>query len=125
MRSWILAGLLVVPVLGGCETFEPYSVNYDLISDQEGVAVYANEMEDISGSRWIQFSASNQNDFPACVQVRFDGNGETSGHSMGEIIRLDASSTLDIGYVTLPARFNTLSQVWNVDDDGECGYPPQ
>ena len=125
MRGLILVAILAVPALGACETFDPYSVDYRLISDQEGVAVYSNEMEDISGSRWLQFSADNRNSFPACVQVRFDGDGETSGHSMGDVIRLEASGSADIGYVNLPASFNPLSQVWNVGDDGNCGYPPK
>lgn len=123
MRLTVLAGLLALPLMAGCETFDPYSVQYDEVINEQGVLIYGNLMEDISGSRWWQFSASNGSDTPACVQVRLTG-GSTSGHSMGQTYQLQPGEQIDVGYVTLPGSFNTNSSVWNPDIDGDCGYPP-
>lgn len=122
MRVALVAVGMAV-VLGGCETFEPYSVQYDQVIDQDGVSVYGNLMEDFAGERWWQFSASNSNAFSACVQTNLT-SGSTSGHSMGGIHLLGPGATTDIGYVELPADFRTNTRVWNPLADGSCGYPP-
>jgi hypothetical protein len=122
MRSAILvAGLAVL--VAGCETFEPYSVEFDQILDQSGVAVYGNLMEDIAGERWWQFTASNSNAFSVCVQTSLTG-GRTSGHSMGGIHLLAPGQSTDIGYVELPGDFRTSSAIWTPQADGNCGSPP-
>jgi len=123
MRKTVLAGVLALPLMAGCETFDPYSVEYDEIISEQGVVVYGNLMEDITGSRWWQFSASNSSDTPACVQVRLT-SGSTSGHAMGDIYLIQPGDQIDIGYVTLPGRFNTNSKVWDPDWNDDCGYPP-
>ena len=118
----IVAGLALA--CAGCETFEPYSVDYDEIINESGVSVSGNLMEDIAGARWWQFSASNANGFSVCVQTRLQDNASTSGHSMGAIYLVGAGETLDIGYVELPAAFNTSTHVWAPDASGQCGSPP-
>lgn len=123
MRVAMAAGLACLPLLTGCETFDPYSVEYREIIEEQGVSVYSNLMEDFSGSRWLQFSASNASGYPACVQIRLT-DGNTSGHNMGNTYLLESGATLDIGYVNLPGRFNTNTQVWDTESDGSCGYPP-
>lgn len=122
MRAAVVAAGLAV-VLAGCETFEPYSIDYDEIINESGVSVYANLMEDF-GSRWYQFSASNSNSFSVCAQTYLHEGASTSGHSMGGVFRIGPGETIDIGYVTLPASFNTGTQVWDVEPNGECGSPP-
>jgi len=119
----VLTGLIALPVLAACETFDPYSVEYKEILQDQGVSVYSNLMEDFSGSRWVQFTASNAGGIDACVQIRLTG-GNTSGHKMGDTYRLEPGATIDIGYVNLPGRFDTSTQVWNTEADGSCGYPP-
>lgn len=123
MRIAMGIGLVVLPVLAACETFEPYSVEYEEIIQEQGVSVYSNLMEDISGDRWLQFSASNASGADACVQIRIV-DGSTSGHRMGDVYRLASGETVDIGYVDLPAQLNTNTQVWQPQADGNCGYAP-
>jgi hypothetical protein len=123
MRTAILAAGAALVALAGCETFEPYSVDYQEIINDQGVSVYSNEMEDFSGERWIQFSASNGGSYLACVQIRIT-SGNTSGHRMGDTYLLRPGDTTDIGYVTLPASFDTNSRVWSPEPDGSCGPPP-
>ncbi len=123
MRTTILAAGVAIVALAGCETFEPYSVDYQEIVSDQGVSVYSNEMEDFVGDRWIQFSASNGGSYIACVQIRLV-SGNTSGHSMGDTYLLRPGNTIDIGYVTLPASFDTSTRVWSPQADGACGSPP-
>lgn len=123
MRAVMFAGMACLSLLAACETFEPYSVEYREVLQEKGVTIYSNVMEDFSGSRWLQFSASNAGGYPACVQIRLT-EGNTSGHSMGRTYRVEPGSVLDIGYVDLPGNFGTNTQVWNTQSDGNCGYPP-
>ena len=122
MRGITMAAALTV-LLAGCEAFEPYSVEYDQIIDSSGVSVYGNLMEDIAGSRWWQFSASNLNGESVCVQHSL-ASGSTSGHSMGGVHLIGPGATVDIGYVELPADFRTDTQVWRPQASGSCGSPP-
>jgi hypothetical protein len=119
--AFVAVGMALL--LGGCETFEPYSVQYDQIINESGVSVYGNLMEDFSGARWWQFTANNSNDFSACVRTSLT-SGSTSGHTMGGSHLLGPGETVDIGYVELPGSFNTDTRVWNPRADGSCGSPP-
>lgn len=122
MRRVVVAAGLVV-LLAGCETFEPYSIQYSEAINHSGVSVYGNLMEDFVGAQWWQFSASNSNDFSACVKHSLT-SGRTSGHTMGATHLLGPGETADVGYVELPADFQTNTVVWNPQTDGSCGNPP-
>lgn len=124
MRAACCAVLLALPLAGGCEIFEEtYTISSDTIFNQGGVEVTEYVEEDFGGSRWFQYRAFNNNGMPRCVRVSIAG-GQTSGHSMGQVIRIDANSSADIGYVYLPADFTLQSQVWETRSDGTCGSPP-
>lgn len=118
-----LAGLAALAVSGACETFEPYSVDYREVVSQQGVLVYSNEMEDFAGDRWVQFTASNSGSLMACAQIRIV-DGRTSGHKMGTTYLLRPGDTIDIGYVQLPADFDTSTWIWAAQPGGQCGTPP-
>jgi hypothetical protein len=123
MRAGLCVTAMALPLLGGCEVFEPYAVEYETLISRNGVSVTANLMEDFS-SRWRQFTASNYSDYPVCAQVSLTGNPSTSGHSMGGIYRIDPGATMDIGYVTMPAHFGVNARTWEAKPDGGCGYGP-
>ncbi|HEX5007954.1 MAG TPA: hypothetical protein VFV70_12625 [Hyphomonadaceae bacterium] len=117
---------LALAALAGCETFEEtYLLQRESLIEGDGVSVYEDLEEDFFGSQWYQYTASNSNSFPVCVQVRLNSGASTSGHSMGSVMRVGPGETIDVGYVTLPAQFRFDTQVWNTQDDGSCGYPPR
>lgn len=125
MRSVICVAAVVLPLLGGCETFEEsYLIEQDVLINENGVQVNADLEEDFFGGQWRQFRAYNSNSFSVCVQVTLSENSQTSGHSMGVVHRLEPQGSADVGYVTLPASFAIYARVWDVDDSGACGYPP-
>jgi hypothetical protein len=123
MRKVVCVAALVA--LGGCETFdEAYTVQSETIIEGSGVRVFEDLQQDMWGGEWLQYRATNLNDFAVCVQVRLNPGARTSGHSMGSIIRVPGGETVDVGYVTTPASFNLASQVWATNEDDVCGYPP-
>lgn len=124
MRAVCCAVLLALPLAGGCEMFEEtYTISSETLFNQGGVEVTEYVEEDLSGSSWFQYRAFNNNDLARCVRVSIAG-GQTSGHSMGLVIRVDAQSSADIGYVYLPADFTLNMRVWGTELDGTCGSPP-
>ncbi len=124
MRKLVLAALLA-PLVGGCEILdETYLIQQDVIVDEQGVRVVSDMEEDFAGSRWWQFRAFNQNNFPICVQVTLSPGSQTNGHSLGGIHQLAPAGSADVGYINAPADFYVNANVFAVGSDGACGYPP-
>lgn len=120
MRAVIVAAGLAV-MLAGCETLEEtYTIQQDVIIDEQGVQVNSDLEEDFFGSRWWQFRAYNSNAFPVCVQVSLKDGSYTSGHSLGGVHRLEASQSADVGYITAPADFYVNARVFSPNDSGVC-----
>jgi hypothetical protein len=122
LRVW--AAVLTL-FAGGCEMLdETYVAESETMLEGEGVRIFEDLERDAWGGATLQYRASNSNDFPICVQVTLDEGAQTSGHSMGRIIRIPGGQTTEIGYVVPPARFDLSSHFWSPQDNGECGYPP-
>lgn len=122
MRGGLVA--VAALALGGCEMFEEtYTISSETLFSDGGVQITEYVEEDFGGTRWFQYNASNNNAEPACVRVSI-ANGQTNGHSMGRIIKVNAYDSADVGYVYLPADFTLQTQVWFTGQDGECGPPP-
>lgn len=125
MRAVVCAVAMVLPLLGGCEMLEEsYLVEQDVLIDNNGVQVSGDLEEDFFGSRWRQFRAYNSNAFSVCVRLALDAGAQTSGHAMGVIHKLGPSASLDVGYVTEPARYSVDARVWRTNARDECGSPP-
>ena len=117
--------VVVALSLSGCEMLdETYVAQSETMLEGDGVRIFEDLEKDAWGGATFQYRASNGNGFPVCVQVTLDGGAQTSGHSMGQIIRVAAHQTTEIGYVVTPAQFNLSTRFWPTQDNGECGYPP-
>lgn len=115
----VAAGMAVM--LGGCETFEEtYTIDQDVIINEQGVQVNSDLEEDFWGSRWYQFRAYNSNAFSICVQVTLKDGSYTSGHSLGAAHLIGPGGSADVGYVTLPADFYVNTSVFNPNGSGQC-----
>lgn len=109
----------------GCETLdETYVAETTTIVEGSGVRIFEDQMKDAWGGGYFQYRASNNKSFPVCAQTSLEDGAQTSGHSMGSIVRVPANDTVDTGYVSAPARFSVAGQIWDTNDNGECGYPP-
>jgi hypothetical protein len=120
MRVALVAAGMVV-LLGGCETFEEtYTIEQDVIIDEQGVRVVSDLEEDFWGSSWFQFRAYNSNSFPICVRVSLEDGSYTSGHSLGGAHRIEAGGAADVGYITNPSEFYINTGVFSPSASGEC-----
>jgi hypothetical protein len=120
----VLAAAIAV-LLGGCATLnETYIAETTTMLEGDGVRIFEDLEQDAWGGATFQYRASNMNDVPVCVQVTMNSGAQTSGHSMGSIIRVPPGETVEIGYVIAPAQFDLSSVYWGPQSDGSCGYPP-
>jgi hypothetical protein len=120
MRVALVAVGMAV-LMGGCETFEEtYTIEQDVIIDEQGVRVVSDLEEDFWGSSWFQFRAYNSNSFPVCVRVSLHDGSYTSGHSLGAVHRIEPSATVDVGYINTPADFNVNALVTTTNGSGAC-----
>lgn len=122
MKMRFGAALLALAALSACETLsESYLVEREDVLNENGIHVYSDLMENAwDGSSYFQFRASNYSDYPFCVRVSLSSVSFSNGYEMGYVHYVAPGETRDVGYVHAPARFQTSTDAWDPDENGQC-----